>query len=175
MANEEFAKRRQRVRLIWGIVIALLAGAIVWGLLPRPVAVDFAQADTGSVRVDLVDEGRTRMHDTYIVSAPVSGRVLRVEVEPGDTVTAGAVVARMTRAAAGFLDSRTDLSARAAVDASAAQLRSAETALELSTGPAKIGFRGGRRCKRSAFAGLPSRARRRSRGTGPRPQRIAAS
>lgn len=132
MANEEFAKRRRRVRLIWGIAALVLAALVAWGLLPRPVEADFARVDRGPVRVELVDEGRTRMHDTYVISAPISGRVLRVEVEPGDAVAAGAVVARMTRAPAGVLDPRTDLSARATVDAAAAQLRSAETALDLA-------------------------------------------
>jgi HlyD family secretion protein len=132
MANEEFASRRRRVRVIWGIAILVLAALVTWGLLPRPMEADFASVDRGAVRVDLVDEGRTRMHDTYVISAPIAGRVLRVEVEPGDAVAAGAVVARMTRAATGFLDSRTDLSARASVDAAAAQLRSAGTALDLA-------------------------------------------
>jgi HlyD family secretion protein len=132
MATEEFTTRRRRVRLAWGICILVLAGLVTWGLIPRPVETDFARVDRGAVRVELVDEGRTRMHDTYVISAPISGRVLRVEVEPGDAVAAGAVIARMTRAAAGFLDTRTDLSARAAVDAAAAQLRSAETALDLA-------------------------------------------
>ena len=132
MANEEFNTRRRRVRLIWAVAILVLAGLVVWGLLPRPIQADLARVDRGTVRVELVDEGRTRMHDTYVISAPISGRVLRVEVEPGDAVTAGTVVARMTRAAAGFLDPRTDLSARAAVDAAAAQLRSADTALDLA-------------------------------------------
>jgi len=132
MANEEFAKRRRRVRLIWAVAILALALLVTWGMLPRPVEAEFAVVDRGPVRVELVDEGRTRMHDTYVVSAPISGRVLRVNVEPGDAVAAGAVVARMTRAAAGFLDPRTDLSARAAVDAAAAQLRSADTSLDLA-------------------------------------------
>jgi HlyD family secretion protein len=132
MANEEFARRRRRVRWIWGIVIVALALAVAWGLLPRALQVDIAMADRADVQVQLVDEGRTRMHDVYVVSAPVSGRVLRVEVEPGDAVQAGSVLAQMTRAATGFLDTRTDLQSRAAVDAAAAQLRSAETQLDLA-------------------------------------------
>ena len=132
MANEEFARRRRRVRWIWGIVIVVLVLAVAWGLLPRAVQVDIALVDRANVQVQLVDEGRTRMHDVYVVSAPVSGRVLRVEVEPGDAVKAGSVLAQMTRAATGFLDTRTDLQSRASVDAAAAQLRSAETQLELA-------------------------------------------
>lgn len=132
MANEEFTKRRRRVRWIWGIAVTVLLLAVGWGLLPRAVQVDIALADRADVKVELVDEGRTRMHDVYVVSAPVSGRVLRVEVEPGDPVKAGGVLAQMTRAATGFLDTRTDLQSRAAVDAAAAQLRSAETQLDLA-------------------------------------------
>lgn len=132
MENEEFRKRRRRVRWIWGTAITVLVLLIGLGLMPRPFAVDTATVDRAAVRVELVDEGRTRMHDIYVVSAPVSGRVLRVEVEPGDQVTAGSIVARMTRAAAGFLDTRTDLQARAAVDAAAAQLRAADTTLDLA-------------------------------------------
>jgi len=132
MATEEFARRRRRVRWIWIITIAVLALAVGWGLLPRAVQVDVATADRADVQVQLVDEGRTRMHDVYVISAPISGRVLRVDVEPGDLVKAGGVLAQMTRAATGFLDTRTDLQSRAAVDAAAAQLRSADTQLELA-------------------------------------------
>jgi HlyD family secretion protein len=132
MANEEFQARRRRVRWFWAAAVAVLLVVVTWGLWPRPLEVDVVTVDRGDVRVDLVDQGRTRMHDTYVVSAPISGRVLRIEVEPGDSVGAGTIVARMTRAAAGFLDARTDLQARAGVDAAAAQLRAAQTELDLA-------------------------------------------
>lgn len=133
MNNPNFKARSRRVRNIWIVVILVAVAAIVWGMWPRPMEQDLVTIDTGDVRVELVDEGRTRMHDVYIVSAPVSGRVLRVEVEPGDNVVKGAVIARMTQAAAGFLDTRSDLSARATVDAAAATLRSADADLQLAT------------------------------------------
>ena len=132
MANEEFKSRRRRVRWLWATAVAVFALVVLWLIWPNPLEVDTATADRGDVRVELVDQGRTRMHDIYVVSAPVAGRVLRVEVEPGDQVAANAIVARMTRTAAGFLDTRTDLQARAAVDAAAAQLRAADTELELA-------------------------------------------
>jgi HlyD family secretion protein len=132
MVNESLNHRQRRVRWIWIAAGVVTAAAIAWALVPRATEADFVTIDRGDVRVELVDEGRTRMHDVYVVSAPVSGRVLRVEVEPGDVVKAGAVLARMTQAAAGFLDTRTDLQARASVDAAAAQLRAAETDLALA-------------------------------------------
>lgn len=126
MANEELQRRSRRVRVFWIVAAAVVVIAIALSLLPDPVEADVAKADRGDVRVEVVDEGRTRMHDVYVVSAPITGRVLRVEVEPGDEVAAGAIVARMSGAAAGFLDTRSDLQARAGVTAAEAQLRSAE-------------------------------------------------
>jgi HlyD family secretion protein len=132
MANEELQRRSRRVRMFWIVAAAVVVIAIVLSMLPDAVEADLAKADRGDVRVEVVDEGRTRMHDIYIVSAPITGRVLRVEVEPGDEVAAGAVIARMSRAAAGFLDTRSDLQARAGVTAAEAQLRSAEAELALA-------------------------------------------
>src|SRR5688572_18675690 len=132
MANEELQRRSRRVRIFWIAAVVLAVVAIGVSMLPDPIEVDVAKADRGDVRVEVVDEGRTRMHEVYIISAPVTGRVLRVNVEPGDQVQAGAVVARMSRAAAGFLDTRTALQARAAVTAAEAQLRSASAELALA-------------------------------------------
>ena len=132
MANEELQRRSRRVRIFWIAAAVVIVIAIGLSMLPDAVDADIAKADRGDVRVEVVDEGRTRMHDIYIVSAPITGRVLRVEVEPGDEVAAGAILARMSRAAAGFLDMRSDLQARAGVTAAEAQLRSAEAELALA-------------------------------------------
>jgi HlyD family secretion protein len=132
MANEELQRRSRRVRIFWIVAAAVIVIAIAMSMLPDAVEADIVRADRGDVRVEVVDEGRTRMHDIYVISAPITGRVLRVEVEPGDEVAAGAVVARMSRAAAGFLDTRSDLQARAVVAAAEAQLRSAQADLALA-------------------------------------------
>src|SRR5690349_5994926 len=132
MANAELQQRSNRVRLFWIAAAVVVAVVIVLSMLPDSIEADVARIDRGDVRVEVVDEGRTRMHDIYVISAPITGRVLRVEVEPGDEVAAGTVVARMSRAAAGFLDTRSDLQARAAVSAAEAQLRSAEADLALA-------------------------------------------
>src|SRR5688572_18576384 len=132
MANEDLKRRSRRVRLFWIAGGTLVVLAIAGSMLPDTLETDIVAVDKGDVRVEVVDEGRTRMHDVYVISAPVTGRVLRVEVEPGDEVAAGSIVARMSRAAAGFLDTRSDLQARAAVSAAEAQLRSAEADLGLA-------------------------------------------
>jgi HlyD family secretion protein len=117
--------RSRRVRTIWIAAAALVVAFVAYMFWPRPLEVDVVTVARGDVRVELVDEGRTRMHDVYVVGAPVAGRVLRVAVEPGDTVAQDEVIARMSRAAAGFLDTRSDLQARAALAAAQANARAA--------------------------------------------------
>jgi HlyD family secretion protein len=132
MGRDTFEKRRRRARIFWIAAVVIAAALVGIGMMPRPAEVEVAVIDRGEVRLDLVDEGRTRMHDIYTVSAPVSGRVLRLDVEPGDAVKKDEVIARMTQAAAGFLDTRSDLAARAAVEATEASLRAAIAEHELA-------------------------------------------
>ena len=132
MDSDELRRRSRRVRYFWIAAAVLVVAVIFVSMLPEAVDVDIERIARGDVRVEVVDEGRTRMHEVYVISAPITGRVLRVAVEPGDEVKAGEVVARMSRAAAGFLDTRSDLQAKAAVDAAQAQLRSADADLALA-------------------------------------------
>ncbi|MET0281973.1 MAG: efflux RND transporter periplasmic adaptor subunit [Steroidobacteraceae bacterium] len=132
MANDTLKARQRRIARFWIATALVVVAVIAWGLWPRAIEADFAIIDVADVRLQLVDEGRTRMHEVYTVSAPVAGRVLRVDVEPGDVVTQGAIIARMTQAPAGFLDTRSDMAARAGIAASAAGLRAAETDLTLA-------------------------------------------
>ncbi|MFM7433066.1 MAG: hypothetical protein ACKO3O_06170, partial [Gammaproteobacteria bacterium] len=110
------------------VVLALLVVA----LLPPAIDVEVAIVDRGDVRATIIDEGRTRMREVYVVSAPVAGRLLRVAVEPGDIVERNDGLARMTRGVAGFLDPRSDSEARAVVGAAEARLRAAAAERELA-------------------------------------------
>ena len=132
MSTAELHKRSRRVKLLWIVAGGACLLAIGIALLPEVTDADIVTLDRGTIHVDLADEGRTRMHDVYLISAPVAGRVLRVDVEPGDAVVAGAVVARIAQAAAGFLDTRSELQSRAAVNVAAAGLRSANADFELA-------------------------------------------
>jgi HlyD family secretion protein len=73
------------------------------------------------VQVTIDEEGETRVRDRFVVSAPVMGRVERIELEPGDPVVRGkTVVARLTPAAAPLIDPRTQGELSAAVEAARA-------------------------------------------------------
>jgi HlyD family secretion protein len=97
-------RRPIRIVLILLVVIAIL----VWAFRPAPVPADFATVQRGGLEVTVDEEGRTRVRDRYVVSAPVPGRVLRVELEPGDPVVARkTVVARFQPSDPALLDVRT--------------------------------------------------------------------
>ncbi|MGC9369161.1 MAG: efflux RND transporter periplasmic adaptor subunit [Paracoccaceae bacterium] len=82
------------------------------------------QVSRGPMRVTIDEEGRTRVHDAYVLSTPVAGRLMRVRVDPGDRVERDkTIVAQMRPTSPEVLDLRTREQARAAVHAAEAALR----------------------------------------------------
>lgn len=84
-----------RGRVIWGIVAVAVIVAIAFALAPRPQPVESALVSGGPMRVALEAEGKTRVHDRYIVDAPLAGRLSRITLREGDAVTAGTIVAQI--------------------------------------------------------------------------------
>lgn len=126
------ARKHSRRYLTWGAVLLIGAG-VAYAFWPRPVEVDLGQVTRGAMLLTVDEEARTRVHDAYVVSTPIAGRLLRVEVQPGDYVEKGkSVVARMLPTAPGALDVRTREQARAAVSAAEAALRVAQADLNKS-------------------------------------------
>jgi HlyD family secretion protein len=76
----------------WGALGAAVATLLAWALWPRPELVDIVEVTHGPLIVTLDEEGETRVRERYLVSAPVAGRLLRIELEPGDRVVAGETV-----------------------------------------------------------------------------------
>jgi HlyD family secretion protein len=107
------------------IVLVVLGLALLgyWAFKPAPVPADFATVERGRLQVTVEDEGRTRVRDRYVVSAPLPGRMRRIELEPGDPVIAGkTLLAQFQPTDPALLDVRT----RAELEA---RLRAAESAL----------------------------------------------
>ena len=126
---------RRRI-VIWTAAILALAALLVVTFRPAAVPVDLAEVRRGSLQVTLDHEGKTRVHDRYVVSAPVDGRVLRIEAEPGDPVAAGqTLLAEFLPAAPAPLDARTRAQGEARVKAAEAAVTGATAALaEAQTG-----------------------------------------
>lgn len=107
----------------------LLLGLIAGGLWPQPVPVETALVTTGALRATVNEEGRTRVKNRYVVSAPVAGQLRRIELKAGAEVTAGeTVVAVLDPLPPAMLDARARALAQARLEAAAARLEKARTA-----------------------------------------------
>jgi HlyD family secretion protein len=104
------------------VAVALIVVAIVAvALWPEALEVDVAHATRGPLRVTIDEEGETRVHDRFVVYAPVAGRLQRIELEPGDPVVRRkTIVARLAPTPPPLLDPRTRAELQAAVDAARA-------------------------------------------------------
>ena len=132
-----FARRVRRSLL--AIVVLGAAVAAVLALRPRPVPVDVARARRGPLVVAVEESGRTRVKDRYVVSAPATGNVSRLVLEPGDAVEEGDTLAEIAPALSPLLDQRTRAEAEARLGAALsalgqarAQTARAATAKELA-------------------------------------------
>jgi HlyD family secretion protein len=78
------------------VLVAAVAGiAVLLALAFRPSAldVDVAAVRRGPLQETLEQEGKTRMHDSFVLASPVAGRLKRIEIHAGDPVKAGEIVA----------------------------------------------------------------------------------
>lgn len=109
------------------VVIAGVAVLLVYGFSPTRVEVDAVVVERGSFDITVNDDGETRIREKYIVTAPVSGKMLRVELHAGDVVRRGkTVLARIEPGDPEPLDARAQAQAEARV-------RAAEAACEVAT------------------------------------------
>ncbi|HEY7493572.1 MAG TPA: HlyD family efflux transporter periplasmic adaptor subunit [Candidatus Tectomicrobia bacterium] len=83
-----------------------LVGLLVWALWPEPVAVEMATARHAAFEQTIDKDGKTRVRERYVVSAPLADRVPRPTLKAGDVGQASAVVAVMRPSLAPFLDQR---------------------------------------------------------------------
>ena len=126
--------------VFWGPPALALVLVLAWLFRPAAVPVDLVTVDRGPLTVSVSDEGETRVRDMYVVSAPVPGRMRRIELEVGDPVVADqTLVARIEPSDPSFLDVRSAAEARAGVDAAAAarthagaQVRRAQAELDFA-------------------------------------------
>lgn len=131
------SKRSGHWMLLASVVTVLLL--LVWAFIPRPLLVDIGRVQRGAMLETIDDEGKTRVQDAYVVSTPVTGRLLRIDVEPGDRVIQDeTVVARMLPSNPVALDSRSREQARAAVSSAEAAVRLAQAQLNKALADADL-------------------------------------
>ncbi|MFO1435708.1 MAG: efflux transporter periplasmic adaptor subunit [Gammaproteobacteria bacterium] len=84
------------IRLVLYLVAAAGCVALITlSLRKEPIPVDTARVERGRVQVTVEEEGEVRAHDRYVLSAPVAGRLNRIDLHDGDSVTRDQVVAEI--------------------------------------------------------------------------------
>jgi HlyD family secretion protein len=65
-------------RLIAGVVVVL--AIVAMAMWPESIEVSAAKVVQGPMQVTLDEDGETRIRDKFVVSAPVAGRLQRIEL-----------------------------------------------------------------------------------------------
>ncbi len=119
------------------IVALLLVALLVYAFLPKPLDVESAVVTRGALVVTVDGDGRTRIKDRFVVSAPVGGQIDRISLHAGDRLKLGAPITVVTPIDSPLLDARTRAQAnaqlrlaRAAEEQASARVRTAEAAAE---------------------------------------------
>jgi HlyD family secretion protein len=113
-----------------------------------------AEARRAAFEQTVDEDGKTRVTDRYVVSSPLAGKLARIALEPGDAVTAGMTVARLTPAAPSMLDARTarELSERVgAAQAAVAQAQANVARAEAAQAHAQVDFERQKKLRSDGF------------------------
>jgi HlyD family secretion protein len=103
-------------RILLALLVVALAVAVGFTLRKPPVPVDVGQVTRGPMTMSVDDLGETRVRDLYVVSAPVTGQLLRVPLKPGTRVVPHkTILAEIQPMAPGPLDARAYAQAQAEV------------------------------------------------------------
>ena len=121
---------KTRRSIFWLIILILISAGLIFSFRPQPIPVDLVKVEQGNMLVTVEEEGETRVKDIYMLSAPVTGHMLRIDAEVGDDVIAAeTLVAQIKPIDPEFLDIRSEEEARAAVKTAEASLTLAEAEL----------------------------------------------
>jgi HlyD family secretion protein len=112
----------------WLLALAALAlvTLLVWALWPAARLVETAVVTQGRFERAVQEDGRTRLRERYLVSAPLGGRLTRITLRQGDAVAKNAVVALLWPNTPAMLDERSTAEQLARANAMASNLARAQ-------------------------------------------------
>ena len=126
-------------RLAGVLIVAAVIALVAWAFVPRPVLVDVSEVKRGPLRVTVDEDGKTRIKERYVVSSPLSGRLLRIGLDPGDPVSCNITeVAVIEPRDPGLLDVRALAETRARVQSAEAKLAQAAPEMESAKGEMEL-------------------------------------
>jgi len=118
-------------------IAVLIILLLVWGFWPQPVFIEAIKVTRAPLTVSIEEEGRTRVIDRYVISAPVDGVACRMQLHVGDPVEQGQVLLGITPLESQVLDPRSRAQAKAKVSAAKSALQAAKEQAGAATAAAQ--------------------------------------
>ena len=97
---------KRKTGFVAAAIVIALALVLAWALAPRPVEVELAPVTQGRFETTIDEDGKTRLAERYVVSAPLAGRLARITLKEGDTVAVDAPLAQLSSVLPAMLDER---------------------------------------------------------------------
>ncbi|MEO1134027.1 MAG: biotin/lipoyl-binding protein, partial [Cyanobacteria bacterium J06639_1] len=88
-------RRRLSRKWLYGLLGLGAIALVALSFRPAPIPVDLATIERGNLKVTVDAEGKTRIRDRFVIAAPVAGRLNRIDLNEGDRVERGDIVARI--------------------------------------------------------------------------------
>jgi HlyD family secretion protein len=118
---------KHKTGFVAAAIAIALALALAWALAPRPVEVELAPVTQGRFETTIDEDGKTRLAERYVVSAPLAGRLARITLKEGDAVAVDAPLAQLSSVLPAMLDERTLRELQARVGAAQDNVLRADT------------------------------------------------
>ena len=139
-------------------IAVLVIGLLVWGFWPQPVAIEPVVVQRAPLTITIEEEGRSRVIDRYVISAPVAGVACRVQLDVGDPVQQGEVLLGITPLKSQVLDSRNRAQAIATVAAAQSALAAAKEQASATDAAVRLATTELQRLRPLTLKGLASKA-----------------
>lgn len=121
--------RRWIVRGVLSAIALAAIAAVVLAWLPDPIVVDVAVARRMSLSTEVTEDGKTRVRDRFVVAAPMTGELSRVELDPGQSVAQDQTLATIAPPTPQLLDARSRDEAAARLSIAIAHERTARATI----------------------------------------------
>jgi len=118
-------KASVRRKLFVAGIILVVVSATIYGFIPKAIEVDLVEVSRGPLQVTIEEEGRTRLKERFVISAPITGYMQRVSAKVGDPVRKGQIMVALEPLRSQALDPRSRAEAEAIVSAVEAGLNAA--------------------------------------------------
>jgi HlyD family secretion protein len=119
-------------RLAWSVTAAIAGLLLFLALRAAPVPVEIGEVRVAPFTQSFEEQGKTELNHRYVLAAPIAGTLRRINLQQGDPVHAGDLVAEVEPSSAALLDPATRTRVVAETEAAGADARAADARVTMA-------------------------------------------